>query len=70
MRFATLTLMLVLCACGGNDDGNDDYDREKEGVFDDMTGTIDKANEVEKKVLDARDRLDDAVKEAEDADDE
>lgn len=66
MRLVSLIFALALCAC----DGGDDAEREKEGPFDDMTGTIDKAGEVEKQVLERKEKLDAALSEDENRGDE
>lgn len=66
MKVATLILSLTLCACSGGGDA----EREKEGPFDELTGTLDKAGEVEKQVLERKDELDAALEEADNTDDE
>lgn len=66
MRLASLIFALTLCACSGGDDA----ERDREGPFDDMTGTIDKAGEVEKQVLERKDELDAALEQAGNTDDE
>ncbi|MDZ7768114.1 MAG: hypothetical protein WD078_00340 [Woeseia sp.] len=64
MKVVLMTLVLLLAGCS-----DDEQSRESE-VFDDLTGTIDKAEEVEKKVMEQKERLDEALRDAEGAPDE
>lgn len=64
MKIVLVTMVLLLAGCS-----NDEQPRESE-VFDDLTGTIDRAEEVEKKVMEQKERLDEALRDAEGAPDE
>lgn len=64
MKVVLLTLVFLLAGCS-----DDEQPRESE-VFDDLTGTIDKAEEVEKKVMEQKERLDEALRDAEQPPDE
>ena len=63
----TLACALAIAACGGSDSSDE---AEKETVFDPMVKTIDKAAEVENQVLEHKDKIDQALKEAEEQDTE
>lgn len=65
VKVVLMTLVLLLAA-GCSDD---EQPRESE-VFDDLTGTIDKAEEVEKTVMEQKERLDEALRDAEQPPDE
>ncbi len=64
MKIVLMTLVLLLAGCS-----DDEQPRESE-VFDDLTGTIDRAEEVEKKVMEQKERLDEALRDAEQPPDE
>ena len=64
VKVVLMTLVLLLAGCS-----DDEPPRESE-VFDDLTGTIDKAEEVEKKVMEQKERLDEALRDAEGEPDE
>lgn len=59
-RWTAIAMCLLLCGCGDRS-----RDEEKEGVFDPMISTIDKAEEVQDIGLEHKDQLDEALKEAE-----
>lgn len=59
-----IMLGLSLVACGGGDSGND---KDQETVFDPLVQNIDKAKEVEDKVMQQKAQIDQAVKDAEGA---
>ncbi|HZW58824.1 MAG TPA: hypothetical protein VFE85_00915 [Woeseiaceae bacterium] len=59
-------LLVVAILLGGC--GSDDAEApQEEGVFDDMTGTLDKAQDVERQVMEQKERMDKALAEAEQA---
>lgn len=64
VKVVLLTLVFLLAGCS-----DDEPPRESE-VFDDLTGAIDKAEEVEKKVMEQKERLDEALRDAEQPPDE
>ena len=72
MRILTLALCLAIAGCGDATDNDTGADAEEdtETVFDPLVGSIDKANEVEKQVLQHKDRTDQALAESEGLGDE
>jgi hypothetical protein len=62
MRIIALVVFLALAGCGG---GKDSEGNQKESVFDPLVDNIDKANEVEDKVMEQKAALDQAIKDAE-----
>lgn len=66
LRNASLLILLGLSfvACGGGSSGGD---ADKETVFDPLVQNIDKAKEVEDKVMQQKARMDEALKAAEEA---
>jgi len=63
----TLVCVLALAACGGSDSADD---ADKETVFDPMVKSIEKAEAVEDQVLQQKDKIDQALKDAEESDSE
>ena len=63
MRIPVLALSLIIAGCGGGSDTA--KEEESEGVFDPMVETIDKANAVEQQLMDQKDQMDQAIKDAE-----
>jgi hypothetical protein len=72
LRVPVLALSLIFVGCGGgaNSDAQEEPVEDKETVFDPLIGSIDKANAVEDQVLQGKDRLDQAIDEAEGGSDE
>ncbi|MGB5246665.1 MAG: hypothetical protein WBM54_03685 [Woeseia sp.] len=65
MKTLLLTGILLLAACGS---ANDENSKAPEAApFDDLTGTIDKANAVELELQEQKERMDRALREAEEA---
>jgi len=65
VKVTIMTLVLLLAAgC------SDDEQSQESEVFDELTATLEKADEVEKKVLEQKERLDEALRDAEGAPDE
>jgi hypothetical protein len=60
MKYIFIASALLLAACGSPDDAGK---AREEGAFDDLTETIDRAEAVEQKVLEHKDRLDEALEE-------
>ena len=52
---------LLLVACGGEPREPEAPPAPESGVFDDLTGTIDRAEAVEQEVLEQKKRLDEAL---------
>lgn len=67
MKILMLALCLTITACGSGSDAakEDAKEEKKEGVFDPYVSSIDKANAVQQQVLDQKDQLDRAIREAE-----
>ena len=69
MRSMLTALACLLCAaCGGA--SNEASDDESDSVFEPMTRTLDDAAEVEEKVLQQKEQLDEALRRMEGDDDE
>ncbi len=64
MRILMLALCLTIMGCGGGSDSAKE-EADKESVFDPLVGNIDKAMEVEKQIMEQKDQLDQAIKDAE-----
>jgi len=62
-----LAAAATLTACGGGEPPADEAPeaRGETGAFDELTGTIDRAEAVEQQVLEQKERLDRAIEEAE-----
>lgn len=64
-----LSTFLLLAACGGpaSDERAEEpaAEPEREGAFDELTGTIDRAEAVEEQVLEKKRRIDEALEDAE-----
>lgn len=56
-------MMLGLVACGGAEDA--EKAESEAAPFDDLTGTLDKAEAVEQQVMEQKERMDRALEEAE-----
>lgn len=67
MKRQWLITALVLGACGG---GQSDKAPPESEVFDDLTGTLERADAVELQVLEQKDRIDQALDDAERTPDE
>jgi hypothetical protein len=70
MKILVLALCLALAGCGGassdaEQEVEEEAEEEREGVFDPLIGTLDKANNVENQVMDHKDRTDQAIAESE-----
>lgn len=63
MKTLLLVGALLLSACGGVAD--DDSPARETAPFDDLTGTLDKAQEVEQQMQEQKERMDRAIQEAE-----
>ncbi len=60
-------MLAMLCACGGRDQTAELTPAENDaGAFDDLTGTLDRAGEVEELGRARKAELDDALEEAKD----
>ena len=66
MKLALFVACLILAGCGGVDKEEED----REGVFDPMVETIDRAKEVEDAALKHKEDMDKALREMEGTDDE
>ena len=64
MKFLTVFLCLILFACGSAKEEATEVE-DKETVFDPLVETIDKAKEVEDVVMQQKQQMDDALREAE-----
>ncbi len=65
MRTTILVAVLALAACGAESPEAEEAGSDEAGVFDDLTGTLDRAEAVEQQVLEQKERLDRALDEAE-----
>lgn len=63
MRMLALAVCVTLMGCSDSSDRADNREDE-ESVFDPLVENIDKAKEVESKVMEHKDKLDQAVKDA------
>ncbi|MEQ8206104.1 MAG: hypothetical protein RIA65_08010 [Woeseia sp.] len=63
MKATTLILLLLLAACGGNDQSADTDDATA-SPFDGLHEPIDKAEDVERQIMEQKQRMDEALQAA------
>ena len=64
MKLITIAALAVLASCGGNDQAAE-QPKETPSAFQGLHDPIDKAEDVERQVLEQKERMDEALKAAE-----